>query len=174
MSTSAARPAPMPTVFGSLADPRSGGVQVIDDSAKSYVFSNVFETAANSAPYERVCAARNFEYVVEAVRAEGESPWYTARHDEFALCMDGEIEIELAKPGGPAAPAPPEADGAHLLGGPPEGPKMGRIVFRRGHQALLPAGAAYRFRAASPGVMIIQTIQGPLTVEKWADICRTD
>lgn len=174
MNAPAARSAPMPTVFGSLADYRKGGVQVIDDSAKNYVFSNVFEIAAHNAPWERVCAARNFEYVVEAVRAEGESPWYAARHDEFALCMDGEIEIELVRPDASAMPPAPDADGAQLLDGPPAGRKMGRIVFRRGHQALLPAGAAYRFRAASPGVMIIQTIQGPLTVEKWADICQGD
>ena len=167
-------PGPMPTVFGSLADYRKGGVQIIDDSAKSYVFSNVFETAGRSAPYERVCSARNFEYVIETVRAHGESPWYAARHDEFALCMDGEIEIELVRLDGSDPAAVPEADGAHLLAGPPAGRKMGRIVIRRGHQALLPAGAAYRFRAAAPGVMIIQTVQGPVTVERWADICQTE
>jgi hypothetical protein len=49
---------------------------------------------------------------------------------------------------------------------------MGRVVLRRGHQALLPKGAAYRYRAAKgPGVILMQTIQGEHSVEKWAEIC---
>lgn len=162
-----------PTVFGSLADHRKGGVQVIDDDPKNYVFSNVFEVAGKSGPYERVCVARNFEYVIETVRAEGESPWYAAAHDEFALCMDGEVEVELVKLDDPDSVVDPEADGAHLVDGEPKGKKMGRVVIRRGHQALLPVGAAYRFRARKPGVMLVQTLQGPVTVEKWAEICQT-
>jgi hypothetical protein len=37
--------------------------------------------------------------------------------------------------------------------------------------ALLPKGAAYRFAAAKPAAMIIQSIAGDVTVEKWAEIC---
>ncbi len=37
---------------------------------------------------------------------------------------------------------------------------MGTIQLKRGHQALLPKGAAYRFKAARPSVMIQQTIKG--------------
>lgn len=162
-----------PTLFGSLADYRKGGVQVIDDDPKNYVFSNVFEVAGKSAPWERVCVARNFEYVIEAVRAEGASPWYAAAHDEFALCMDGEVEIRLVKLDDPDSAVDPEADGARLVDGEPRGRKMGRIVIRRGHQALLPVGAAYRFRAADPGVVLLQTLRGSVTVEKWAEICQT-
>ena len=50
---------------------------------------------------------------------------------------------------------------------------MGRIIADRGHMAMLPAGAAYRFHADKLSVITIQTIQGPLTVERWADICIT-
>lgn len=55
----------------------------------------------------------------------------------------------------------------------PSGPKMGRIVLGRGHMALLPKDAAYQFQADTPSVLTIQTIQGELTIEKWADICFT-
>jgi hypothetical protein len=39
--------------------------------------------------------------------------------------------------------------------------------------ALLPKGSAYQFRSAKPGVLLLQTIKGDFTVEKWADICQT-
>ena len=48
---------------------------------------------------------------------------------------------------------------------------MGTISLKRGHQAMLPAGAAYRFRAVRASAMIQQTIKGDLTVEKWGEIC---
>jgi len=40
--------------------------------------------------------------------------------------------------------------GAVKVKGEPGGRKMGRIKASRGHQALLPQGAAYRFRARKP------------------------
>ena len=76
------------TRFGSLADYDKGEVVLINDNPKNYVFSNVFEVANGAAPYERVAVAKNFEYVIEILRADGESPWFTCAHDEFALCMD--------------------------------------------------------------------------------------
>ena len=40
--------------------------------------------------------------------------------------------------------------------------------------ALLPKGSAYQFRnPGKPGVILIQTIKGKNTVEKWAEICQT-
>jgi hypothetical protein len=45
------------------------------------------------------------------------------------------------------------------------------VRLRRGHQALLPAGTAYRFEAVTKGVVLVQTILGRYSVEKWADIC---
>ncbi len=161
----------MATVFGSLADYTKGGVQIIDDDPKNYVFSNIFEVAAKSAPYERIAVAKNFEYVIEALRAEGESPWYACAHDEFALCMDGEIEITFVKLDDPDAAVEPGSEGARLVAD-PKGRRMGRVVIRRGHLALLPVGAAYRFSAAAPSAMMIQTIEGPLTLERWSEICQ--
>ena len=160
------------TVFGSLDNFRKGGVDIIDDDPKNYAFSNVFEVAARSRPYERVAVGKNFEYVIEAVRAEGASPWYGAAHDEFALCMDGKVVVELVKLPDPS-PVPAGSRGAVRLAGAPEGRKMGRIALGRGHMALLPSGAAYRFQAERPGVLMIQTIQGPVTIERWAEICQT-
>ncbi len=160
------------TRFGSLKDFQKGGVEIIDDDPRNYVFSNVFEVAQTSPAYERVAVAKNFEYVIEAARAEGVSGWYACAHDEFVLCMDGELEVHLVKLA--AAAVDPSSQGAHRLDDLPEGRKMGRLVLSRGHMGLLPKGSAYRFSAEAPAVMMIQTIEGPVTVQKWADICQTD
>jgi hypothetical protein len=161
------------TRFGSMTDYQKGGVEVIDDNPKNYVFSNVFEVASRSRPWDRVCVAKNFEYVIEAARAQGESPCWTARHDEFVVCMDGEVEVELYKPDEPPRLAEGR-DGAHRLDALPPGHRMGRIVLRRGHMALLPKQSAYRFRAASTSALMFQTIEGPETIFKWAEICQTE
>ncbi len=157
------------TVFGSLSDYRKGRIDIIDDDPKNYVFSNVFEVASKAAPYERVVVGKNFEYVIETGRADGASPWFTNAHDEFVLCMDGEIEVHLVKPAKPLLPK--DAKGGHRLDDAPDGRKMGRLVLRRGHQGLLPGGCAFRFQAETPSVFTIQTILGPVSVERWADIC---
>lgn len=160
------------TRLGSISDYEKGKVIPIDDDPKNYVFSNIFEVAATSAPYERVAVAKNFEYVIEVARAEGNSAWYCAAHDEFAVAMDGKVEIELVKLDFPATIAPLDSQGAHKLDGEPQGRKMGRIVLSRGHQCLLPRGAAYRFKADGPACLMIQTVEGPETVQKWAEICQ--
>lgn len=159
------------TVFGSLHNYQKGGVELIDDDPKNYVFSNVFEVAERSKPYERVAVGKNFEYVIEALRAEGTSPWYACAHDEFALVMDGRVEVRLVKPEKPVVAA--DKSGAIALGAPPSGRKMGRVVAGRGHMTLLPKGSAYQFHAERPAVVTIQTIQGDVTIERWADICQT-
>jgi hypothetical protein len=159
------------TVFGSLAKFEKGRVEVINDNAKNYAFSNVFETCSKSKPYEKVVMGINQIYVLEALRAEGNSPWYTCAHDEFALCMDGEVEIHLVKLD---APQIKDADknGAVLVSGEPKGKKMGWIKLGRGHQGMLPAHSAYQFRSAKPGVIVLQTTLGDLSVQKWAQICQ--
>lgn len=160
------------TVFGSLEHYEKGGVQVIDDDPKHYVFSNAFEIASKSKPYEKVCAGQNLRYVLEILRAEGTSPWFAADHDESALIMDGEIEVHFVKPDQAVVAAGKE--GSIKLAAEPKGKKMGWVKCRRGHQALLPKGSAYQFKAVGkPGVILLQTIKGDLTVEKWADICQT-
>ena len=64
-------------------------------------------------------------------------------------------------------------NGAVRVEGEPQGQKMGWMKLRRGHQALLPKNTAYQFRSAQPGVVILQTCKGDLSVERWADICQT-
>jgi len=158
------------TVFGSLKDFRKGHIEIIADDPKNYVFSNVFEVAAKAKPYERVAVGKNFQYVIEALRAEGSSPWYACAHDEFALVMDGSVEVRLRQLG-PAQAVADSVEGATLVKGEPAGKKMGRIICGRGHMALLRKGPAYQFHADKPGVLTIQTIQGALTIERWAQIC---
>jgi hypothetical protein len=160
------------TKFGSLDDYQKGRVEVIDDDPKHYVFSNVFEVASRARPYEKVAVGKNLEYVLEAIRAEGTSEWRVAGHDEFALIMDGEVEIRL-RTVDDASQIPP-GNGSVALPGQPAGQAVGRIVARRGHQALLPSGRAYQFHADRPAVILLQTIQGPDTVEKWAEICQSE
>ena len=138
------------TRFGSLDDYEKGHVEVIDDEPHHYAFSNVFETASRSRPYEKVAVGKNRQYVLEAIRAEGTSDWRTCAHDEFALVMDGEVRIELAKVTDSQAPDP-GSEGSVTLDGEPGGPPMGEITARRGHMTLLPSGAAYRFHAEAPG-----------------------
>jgi hypothetical protein len=159
------------TEFGSLLHYRKGGVQVIDDNAKDYAFSNVFDVAAKSKPYEKVAVGKNLKYVLEAIRAEGPSPWFAAAHDEAVLVMDGEVTVHYIQPSVPAVL--PGTEGAIRLPAEPHGRRMGWVRARRGHMALLPAGAAYQFVAARPGVLLMQTIAGRETIERWADICQT-
>ena len=160
------------TILGSLENYSKGGVQVIDDRPQNYAFSNVFEVASKSKPYEKVAVGKNLKYVIEAVRAEGTSPWFAAAHDEAALVMDGEIEVHYIKPDQP--PVPANKEGTVKLSGDPTGKNMGWVKVRRGHMALLPAGSAYQFRNnGKPGVLLVQTILGENTVEKWAEICQT-
>ena len=158
------------TVFGSVDKYEKGTMEIINDDPKHYVYSNIFEVVAKARPYEKIAVARNLEYVIEAIRAEGRSRWMSCAHDEFVVVMDGEVEVELSKLGGKGEGAAGKP-GSVLVAGEPQGPRMGRIRLKRGHQALLPQGAAYRFTAARPSAMIQQTQKGELTVEKWGEIC---
>jgi hypothetical protein len=159
------------TVFASLDDYVKGNLEIVSDDPKNYAFSNVFDVAAHSKPYEKVVVALNLGYVIETLRAEGTSDWYAAAHDEFAVVMDGEVEVELVKLDAPERIVPQDKQGSVRVPGTPVGKKMGYIKCKRGHQALLPKGAAYRFRASKPGVLLLQTILGDLSVQKWAQIC---
>jgi hypothetical protein len=159
------------TRFGSLKGYEKGHIEIINDDPKHYVFSNVFEVANGSKPYEKVAVAKNLEYVIEAIRAEGTSRWMAASHDEFCIVMEGAVTVEFVKLNNAEAVAPASKDGTVAVEGEPQGRHMGTITLRRGHQALLPKGAAYRFRSAAPSVMVQQTILGDLTVQKWAQIC---
>lgn len=157
------------TKFGSLESYDKGRIEIINDDPKHYVFSNVFEVAANAQPYEKIAVGKNMEYVLETIRAEGVSEWRTCAHDEFPTVLDGEVRVDLVKLDTPLAPA--DKNGSIAMDGEPVGPKMGHIVLRRGHMCLLPANAAYRFTADAASVILLQTIQGDDTIERWAEIC---
>jgi hypothetical protein len=159
------------TRFGSLNQYEKGHIEIINDKPQHYVFSNVFEVASQSKPYEKVAVAKNLEYVIEAIRAEGTSGWMAAGHDEFCIVMDGEVTVELVKLDNAESVAPSTKEGTVAVKGEPQGRRMGTIRLGRGHQALLPKGAAYRYVSGKPSVLIQQTIVGDLTVQKWADIC---
>ncbi len=159
------------TVFGSLNNYEKGGVQIIDDDPKHYCFSNVFEVASKSRPYEKVAVGQNLKYVIEALRAEGNSPWFAADHDEAALVMDGEVEVHLIQPDQPLVPAGKE--GSVRLAAEPKGKPMGWILARRGHMALLPKRRGLPVPREETRGSVVADDQRRRTVEKWAEICQT-
>ena len=157
------------TIFGSLDNYRKGTIEIIDDDPKHYAFSNVFEVAGMSAPYEKVAVGKNQQYVLEAIRAEGTSGWRTCDHDEAVLCMDGDVIVRLVKLATPLAPAGKE--GSIAVDGEPVGDEMGYVRIRRGHMALLPRGRPTASRRSTPSVLLQQTCLGDDTIERWAEIC---
>ena len=158
-----------PTTFGSLDNYVKGRVEVVEGDPKHYAFSNVFEVASRSQPYEKVAVGKNFEYVLEAIRAEGMSGWRAACNDEFALVMDGEVEITLCQLNEPHGDG---KTGSVAIEGEPVGRRMGRIRASRGHMTLLPKGSAYQFNAPRPSVILLQTIEGSDTIFRWSEICQ--
>ncbi|WP_213956505.1 MULTISPECIES: hydroxyquinol 1,2-dioxygenase [unclassified Variovorax] len=161
------------TRFGSLKNFEKGRVEPIADDVRHYAFSNCFDIASRSKPYEKVVFGQNQIYVLETLRAEGASPWYTCAHDEFALVMDGDIEVHLVQLDATQVVADVEKNGAVLVQGEPKGRKMGWMKLSRGHQGLLPKNTAYQFRTqGDPGVIVLQSCKGDLSVEKWSEICQ--
>src|SRR5438876_2514575 len=77
------------TRFGSLDQYEKGGVEVIDDDPRHYAFSNIFEVASMSKPYEKVTVGKNLEYVLEAIRADGPSEWRVLRRARLACPRGG-------------------------------------------------------------------------------------
>ncbi len=106
------------TVFGSLSSYEKGPLTIINDNPEYYCHSNVFEVASRAKPYEKVAVAKNLEYVIEAIRAEGTSDWFTAGHDEFVLVMDGEVPVSFVEP---ATPPTIKGDGTVRLASAPGG-----------------------------------------------------
>tara|TARA_B110001469_G_C9560791_1_gene278166 strand:- start:370 stop:843 length:474 start_codon:yes stop_codon:yes gene_type:complete len=152
---------------------KKGGINIIGkDEKKNYLFSNVYEVAKNAREYERVVVAKNLEYTIEVSRAIGKSAWYICSHDETVVCMEGATEIYFVKPSDLSVMAPEEKEGAVKIAEEPEGKKMGVVKIKFGHQALLPAGAAYQFNASEVSVLMIQSLIGDESIERWADICE--
>ena len=132
---------PYTTRFGSLDDYEKGGIELIDDDPKHYAFSNMFEVASASKPYEKVAVGKNMQYVLEVLRAEGTSRVaHRVAHDEFALVMDGEVEIDLVKLDQPVAPAGKRGSVARR-GRAGRARRWAASSPRRGHMALLPANS---------------------------------
>lgn len=162
-----------PTQFASLEHFEKGGVEIIgNDDPKRYLFSNMFEVASKSKPWERVVIAKNLEFTVECARAEGDSPWYVCSHDETVLSMQGDMEVRFVDPADTSVVPGEDTDGAVRLAGEPDGKPMGRVKMGRGHLTLLPAGAAYQIRPSGVGVVLLQSIQGEEAIERWAEICQ--
>jgi hypothetical protein len=159
------------TIFGSLEHFQKGSIEIIKGDAENYAFSNIYEVASKAPPYQKTVVGKNLKFVIESLRAEGHSPWFAAAHDEFTVVMDGEVTVHFIKPDAAGSLAPADSEGTVKLDAAPQGRSMGYVKLRRGHQALLPAGVAYQFRAEQPGVLIVQTILGPNSVEKWNEIC---
>jgi len=158
------------TRLASLDDFEKGGVEVIDDDPKNYAFSNIFEVASRARPFEQIAVAKNFEYVLEAVRVEGTSPWRACGHDQSALVLEGQVEFEFRTlRAGQELPA----NGSAGIAEEAAEDLMGRVIARRGHLTLLPAGRAYRYASERPAVLLVQTVEGIDTQYRWADICQT-
>jgi hypothetical protein len=161
------------TRLGSLDHFEKGRVEVIDDDPRHYAFSNMFEVASRSRPWEQVAVGQNRQYVLEVVRAEGTSGWRCASHDQSALVMDGQVTIELHELA-PEQRPDPDSEGSRAVQGEPRGRPMGRVTATRGHLVLLPGGAGYRMATGEgAGVVLVQTIAGPDTRYRWAQICQT-
>ena len=86
--------------------------------------------------------------------------------------MQGSMEVRFVQPADRGLTPPQEKEGSVKLSGQPEGRAMGHVNATRGHLVLLPGGAAYQFRAKEMSVILLQTIQGDESVEKWAEICQ--
>ncbi|OUY06244.1 hydroxyquinol 1,2-dioxygenase [Acinetobacter populi] len=156
------------TKFGSLDNYEKGNIQLIQGKASNYVFSNIFEVAKNAKPYDKTIVGINQKFVIETIRAEGTSSWFTCSHDEFVISMDGEVRVDFLKLN---ESVDIQIEGTQLAGSEPNGQPMGYVVLKEGHQAILPAGTAYRFDSQKPTTLLLQTIHGPLSLEKWDEIC---
>jgi len=148
-----------------MAHYTKGGVDIVDPSenVKRYVYSNVYEIGAQAKPYEKLAIARNGPYVIECIVAEGSMPqWRVQPHDEFILCLEGEVRVDFIEP---RAEVPP---GAHTQ---VPGEDVGYIIVREGNLCLLPQGTAYKFSAPRRSLLLQQTKQSDDTVLAWERIC---
>ena len=101
------------------------------------------------------------------VSTDGKSFELTPRVLDLGYAYLSSLNVgDIAQPLAPAG-----TTGSIAVRGEPAGPEMGTVRIRRGHMALLPRHAAYRFEAATTSVLLQQTCLGDDTVERWADIC---
>jgi len=150
---------------GSIAQHRKGGVELVDprEQVRRYVYSNVYDIAARAKPYEKLAVAKNGPYVVECLVAQGVMPqWRLQPHDEFILCLEGEVRIDFLEP---RTELPP---GNHAN---VPGEELGYIVVREGNLCLLPKGMAYKLSASRRSLLLQQAKQSADTVFAWEEIC---
>jgi hypothetical protein len=148
-----------------MAQFAKGGVEVVDpkENVKRYIYSNVYEIGAKATPYEKLAIAKNGPYVVECIVAEGIMPrWHLQPHDEFIVCLEGEVRVDFIAP---RTELPPGGHD-HV-----PGEEMGYIIVREGNLCLLPKGMAYRFNAARRSLLLQQAKQSVDTVLRWEQIC---
>ena len=126
------------TVFGSLKDYTKGTIELVSGDARQYVFSNIFEVAGEVAAIRAGRGRQEPGIRAGGDARRGHSPWFACAHDEFALCMDGEVEVDFVK----LRTRPPESkNGAVLVGDGRRGRSAWAVIrLKRGHQALLPRG----------------------------------
>jgi hypothetical protein len=151
---------------GSMAHYTKGWVDIVDprENLKRYVYSNVYEIGARAKPYEKLAVAKNGPYVVECLVAEGTMPeWRLQPHDEFLLCLEGEVRIDFIEP---RTELPP---GGHAE---VPGEAMGYIIAREGNLCLLPKGMAYKLSASRRSLLLQQGKQSKDTVFAWEEICE--
>jgi quercetin dioxygenase-like cupin family protein len=148
-----------------MAQHEKGGVDIVDprENVKRYVYSNVYAIGARAQPYQKLAVAKNGPYVVECIVAEGVMPqWRLQPHDEFLVCLEGEVRVEFIEPrvelpAGGHSEVPGEA--------------VGHIIMREGNLCLLPKGIAYKFSAGHRSLLLQQTKQSEDTVFDWENIC---
>ena len=159
------KPAKDIPLSASMAHYNKGGVDIIDprENIKRYVYSNVYEIGARTKPYEKIAVAKNGPYVIECVVAEGAMPlWCLQPHDEFIVCLEGEVRVDFIEPRAELAA------GAHSE---VPGENMGHIIVREGNLCLLPKGMAYKFSATNRSLLLQQTKQSDGTILAWETIC---
>lgn len=150
----------------SMSQYEKGGVDIVDptENLKRYVYSNVYEIGARAKPYEKIAVAKNGPYVIECIAAEGVMPhWRLQPHDEFVLCLEGEVRIDFLEP----RVELPAGSHANV-----NGEEMGYILVREGNLCLLPKGIAYRFSAGKRSLLLQQAKQSADTVLAWEEICE--
>jgi hypothetical protein len=150
----------------SMAHYTKGGVDIVDprENIKRYVYSNVYEIGARAKPYEKLAVAKNGPYVVECIVAAGVMPqWRLQPHDEFLLCLEGEVRVDFIEPR-VELPA-----GGHTE---VPGEEVGYIILREGNLCVLPKGVAYRLNAGRRSLLLQQAKQSADTVFAWEEICE--
>lgn len=148
-----------------MASYKKGGVDIVDprENIKRYVYSNVYEIGARAKPYEKIAVAKNGQYVVECIAAEGVMPtWRLQPHDEFIVCLEGEVRVDFI-----ALRVELPAGGHREV----PGEEMGYIIVREGNLCLLPKGMAYRFSASRRSLLLQQGKLSEETVLAWNEIC---